>query len=327
MRLFMFSIGLVTLLALSDCAYAQADSRQYLSSISELVNNKGLMKQDVINPLEKLYYRHLLQTDDSWEELAFMIRLRAETEYQEALLFVEGLRNEILEKMRWSVTEPIAEPVKAPATKTGVEPNIKEFTEAIPTVAYLDASSAVKVPENKNIAPGNKNLETTISNKYPVIASVTEIEADGELIEPSHIERIVTGDYLEFGSVSFYPNSVVMHPSFEAEMASLADLMNGNDDYTLRIHGHCNGNGPRTVITLGTSNNFFEKHINNQIKTSSAKEFTELMAASAKGYLISQGIAPERIQVIGEGGNKMIYPLTSMHAHYNDRVEVEIIKQ
>ncbi|MDH4092663.1 MAG: OmpA family protein [Cyclobacteriaceae bacterium] len=323
MRLLKFSIGLVTLLALSNCAYAQADSRQYLSSISELVNNKGLSKQDVINPLEKLYYRHLLQTDDSWKELAFMIRLRAETEYKEALLFIEGLRNEIMEKMQWPVTEPIEQR----DAKTAVEPGIKVSLAALPNLTYFDTSSAVKLPENEEPAPNSKNLETTISNEHPVIASTIDTGADDELAESSHIEHILSGDYLEFGSVSFYPNSVVMHPSFEAEMASLADLMNGNDDYKLRIHGHCNGNGPRTVITLGTSNNFFENHINNQIKTASAKEFTELMAASAKGYLISQGIAPERIQVIGEGGNKMIYPLTSVHAHYNDRVEVVIIKQ
>jgi outer membrane protein OmpA-like peptidoglycan-associated protein len=297
MRLLKFSIGLVTLLALSNCAYAQADSRQYLSSISELVNNKGLSKQDVINPLEKLYYRHLLQTDDSWKELAFMIRLRAETEYKEALLFIEGLRNEIMEKMQWPVTEPIEQR----DAKTAVEPGIKVSLAALPNLTYFDTSSAVKLPENEEPAPNSKNLETTISNEHPVIASTIDTGADDELAESSHIEHILSGDYLEFGSVSFYPNSVVMHPSFEAEMASLADLMNGNDDYKLRI--------------------------NNQIKTASAKEFTELMAASAKGYLISQGIAPERIQVIGEGGNKMIYPLTSVHAHYNDRVEVVIIKQ
>jgi len=185
----------------------------------------------------------------------------------------------------------------------------------------------MKLLENMNTATVDKDFGFATSIKSPVNASPVKTETEGEFAEPSHIEHIKTGDYLEFGSVSFYPNSVVMHPSFEAEMISLADLMRGDTDYAVRIHGHCNGNGPRTVITLGTSNKFFENHIDNQIKTASAKEFTELMAASAKSYLISQGIAPERIQIKGEGGNKMIYPLTSMHAHYNDRVEVEIIKQ
>ncbi len=327
MRLLKFSIGLVTLLALSNYAYAQFDSKEYLSSIGDLVNKKGLTKQDVINPLEKLYYRHLLQTDDSWKELAFMIRLRAETEYKEALLFVEGLRNEIVEKMQWSTAEPIDKPVQVFVAKTAVEPDIDESLGDIPTSETSDASSAMMLPENMNTARGEKNFGIATSIKSPVISSVTKTETDSEFDEPSHIEHIITGDYLEFGSVSFYPNSVVMHPSFEAEMVSLADLMRGDTDYAVRIHGHCNGNGPRTVITLGASNKFFENHIDNQIKTASAKEFTELMAASAKRYLISQGIAPERIQIKGEGGNKMIYPLTSMHAHYNDRVEVEIVKQ
>jgi flagellar motor protein MotB len=58
----------------------------------------------------------------------------------------------------------------------------------------------------------------------------------------------------------------------------------------------------------------------------SAMELSKLRAENARRCLVSKGISPDRIQVVAEAGNKMIYPLTSLHAEYNDRIELEIIR-
>jgi outer membrane protein OmpA-like peptidoglycan-associated protein len=145
-----------------------------------------------------------------------------------------------------------------------------------------------------------------------------------ETTASTHLESIRTANFIEFGSVGFYPNATIMHSSFESEMHHLATYMMENSVIKLVIHGHCHGNAPRTTITLGTSEQYFEMNCNNQIITMTALELSKLRAENAKRYLVSKGISPERIQVIAEAGNRMIYPLTSLHAEYNDRIELEI---
>jgi outer membrane protein OmpA-like peptidoglycan-associated protein len=142
----------------------------------------------------------------------------------------------------------------------------------------------------------------------------------------AHLESIRTADFIEFGSVGFYPNATIMQSSFESEMNHLATYMMENSTINLVIHGHCHGNSPRTTITLGTSDQYFKMNCNNQLVTMSAMELSKLRAENARRCLVSKGISPDRIQVVAEAGNKMIYPLTSLHAEYNDRIELEIIR-
>ena len=149
---------------------------------------------------------------------------------------------------------------------------------------------------------------------------------DEESLSAARIETIRSADFIEFGSVGFYPNATIMHASFKSEMLSLASYMKENPDFRLIIHGHCHGNAKRTTITLGTSDNFFNMNCENQIRAMSAMELSELRAESARLFLISQGINAERIQIVAEAGNAMIYPLTSLHAEYNDRIEFEILR-
>ena len=174
------------------------------------------------------------------------------------------------------------------------------------------------------VAPGYKALERTFNYKDPLPLS-SGTGPDGEIIIPLTLTRAKRGDYIEFNNVSFYRNSVIMQPQFKDEMDGLVVLMKENPNYKVKIHGHCNGNEPRDMITLGKSTKFFESDPANVRKTGSAKELTELRAEAARGYLDSQGISTDRILTKGEGGKMMVYPQTSVYANYNDRIEVEVI--
>jgi outer membrane protein OmpA-like peptidoglycan-associated protein len=213
------------------------------------------------------------------------------------------------------------------------ELHFSESSKATQYQAYK-ANELIDVPAPRNasgaifittVAPGYKVLETTINYKDPLPSS-SGTGPDGELIVPLNLERAKKGDYIEFNNVSFYKNSVIMQPEFKDEMDGLVDLMKENVNYKVRIHGHCNGNEARNIITLGSSVKYFESDPGNEKKNGSAKELTELRAEAARRYLISQGIDVERILTKGEGGKEMVYPQTSVYANYNDRIEVEVVR-
>jgi outer membrane protein OmpA-like peptidoglycan-associated protein len=210
------------------------------------------------------------------------------------------------------------------------------FSESKKATQYqaFKADEAIDLPAPKNsagtyyittIAPGYKPVLTVFNYKDPVPVS-SGTGPEGELIIPLSLERAKRGDYIEFTNVSFYRNSVVLHPQSETELQGLADLMKEHKDYKVKVHGHCNGTESRDVITLGTSTRFFESDPGNQKKRVSDKELTTLRADAVKRYLVSQGVEEDRIAVKGEGGKLMIYPQNSVYANYNDRVEVEITR-
>jgi outer membrane protein OmpA-like peptidoglycan-associated protein len=175
------------------------------------------------------------------------------------------------------------------------------------------------------VAPGYKVVEETFNFKDPLPSS-SGTGPNGELIIPIGLKQVKRGDYIEFNNVSFYRNSVIMQKQSQLEMEGLADIMKENLNYKIKIHGHCNGTESRDIITLGTSQKYFENDPGNVKKSGSAKELTDLRAECVRRYLASQGIAEERMFTKGEGGKMMIYPQTSVYANYNDRVEIEIIR-
>lgn len=175
------------------------------------------------------------------------------------------------------------------------------------------------------VAPGYQVVEETFNYKDPLPSS-SGTGPDGELIIPIGLKRAKRGDYIEFNNVSFYRNSVIMQKQAQLELDGLIDLMKEHANYKVKIHGHCNGNESRDIITLGTSEKYFENDPGNVKKPGSAKELTELRAEAVRRYMVSQGIDVERILTKGEGGKMMLYPQNSVYANYNDRVEVEVVR-
>jgi outer membrane protein OmpA-like peptidoglycan-associated protein len=326
MRNLISSLGLVMFLALSNHAFGQFSSKEYLLTIGDLVTKKGIGDQTAMNPLQKLYFVHLLQPDYLWRDLTTMIRLSADTETDGTWSFVDDLST-LVGKIGWSDDVPIEGPAKKNVSEFIAapinEPLMKEPYAYMIPVVIKETPEEVKPLEKKALVV-NKNPTNTGKSREPVVTAA-EPNADDESM-PESLEGIISDDYIEYGSIGFYANAAVIHPSYEAEMASIAEHLRGDLTLELIIHGHCNGTTPRTIIAPGLLTHFFEIDNFHEQKTASAKELSEMRAEYARRYLISQGINEERIQIIGEGGEMMIYPSTSENARYNDRVEFEIIK-
>ncbi len=333
-------------------------------------NKLGFNAQYAINPAKNMHYVYLLQTSDRKKAFSFMIKVRAESEFKDAWLFIGHLGNDepaaapiplpivplvVIEEKKDSAVAVVPVPVVVVPVKPKRVVKGKLFTfrflnaengneirgeihfaESNKATQYqaFKADSLVDLPAPRNaagvyyittVAPGYRTTETPFNFKDPLPVS-SGTGAEGELIIPLSLERAKRGDYIEFNNVSFYRNSVVMHPQSQLELDGLADLMKEHQGYKVRIHGHCNGTESRDIITLGTSTKYFESDVSNVKKNGSAKELSELRAEAVRRYLVTEGVLVERILTKGEGGKMMVYPQNSVYANYNDRVEVEIVK-
>lgn len=210
------------------------------------------------------------------------------------------------------------------------------FAESKKATQYqaFKADSVIDLPAPRNaegiyfvttVAPGYKSLTTEFHFKDPLPVS-SGTGAEGDLIIPMSLERAKRGDYIEFNNVTFYRNSVLMHPEAQLELDGLVDLMKEHTSYKIRIHGHCNGTEDRDVTLLGKSAKLFEADPGNTRQKVSDTELTEYRAENVRRYLVSQRIDTERIKTKGEGGKMMVYPQNSVYANYNDRIEIEVTK-
>ena len=148
-----------------------------------------------------------------------------------------------------------------------------------------------------------------------------------ETIFTFELTRAKKGDYIDFNDVRFFRNTTILEPHSQVELNGLVDLLKEDENYKIKIHGHCNGDDSRPVTTLGTSTNIFALDpSHNKKETMPAKKLTELRAETVKNYLVSQGIEADRLSIKGQGGKMMIYPRTSTLANRNDRVEVEVLR-
>jgi outer membrane protein OmpA-like peptidoglycan-associated protein len=175
-------------------------------------------------------------------------------------------------------------------------------------------------------APGYKLAKLAFNYNDPSAVS-SGIGEKQESIITIELVRAKKGDYIDFNNVRFFRNSAILEPTSQNELDGLVALMKENLKYKIKIHGHCNGEEPRDIITVGTSTTIFALDPSqNGKENASAKRLTELRAEVVKGYLVSQGIEEGRVSITGEGGKMMIYPKTSTLANYNDRIEIEILK-
>ena len=67
-------------------------------------NKLGFNAQYAINPAKNMHYVYLLQTSDRKKAFSFMIKVRAESEFKDAWLFIGHLGND----------EPAAAPIPLP---------------------------------------------------------------------------------------------------------------------------------------------------------------------------------------------------------------------
>jgi len=138
--------------------------------------------------------------------------------------------------------------------------------------------------------------------------------------------RYHKGDVATLYNVYFYNDAVVMLPESKYELTSLLQMMQENQNYKIRLHGHTNGNYHGKILGLGPDKNFFSMEGVVQ-GTGSSKDLSAQRAQTIKEYLVTNGISADRIDIKAWGGKRPIYDKHSVNAKRNVRVEVEILQE
>ncbi|HMR55819.1 MAG TPA: OmpA family protein, partial [Cyclobacteriaceae bacterium] len=140
------------------------------------------------------------------------------------------------------------------------------------------------------------------------------------------LSRLHRGDIETLYNVYFFNDAAVMLPESKYELNRLLEFMNSNERYKIMLHGHTNGNARGKIVTMGPSKNFFELTQGVVDGSGSAKELSEARAQVIKDWLVSNGIAANRISIKAWGGNRMLHDKNSNNARRNVRVEVEVLE-
>jgi outer membrane protein OmpA-like peptidoglycan-associated protein len=191
-------------------------------------------------------------------------------------------------------------------------------------IIYLEA------PRNKkgtyNVVaqlPGYKQSNLVFSYSSPT----AEKGWQSEEIVTLNLDKAKKGDYIDFNNVHFFKNTSIMQPESQNELDGLVNLLKENPKYKIKIYGHCNGKQDRETYTMGTSTKFFAMDPKgNKKQTISSKELSLARAETIKAYLTQQGIDADRVATKGEGGKIPLYPEGGTLGQYNDRVEIEFVK-
>lgn len=365
-------------------AFANFDNAVRFTNAANLDNFRA---QYAIQTHSKLYYVFILNTSDRKKAFAFVVKIRVETKYNDAWVYVGklGETTPAVENKRVPVVEE--KPVEPVATEPVIEELPKKDSVIVQPTVTVDSSvlkkSVVEIAETKpvgkpfyfklinsesgNMVMGEVHMVESKATQYQAVKGnelvylmppknstgvyQVSIQAPGyklaklaldynnpsaissgvgekqESIITFELVRAVKGDYIDFNNVRFFSNSNILEPSSQSELDGLTELMKDNQKYKIKIHGHCNGNESREIVTLGSSTNFFALDAaQNKKETAAPKQLTEYRAEAIKSYLVSQGIDQTRITTKGEGAKMMIYPPSSTLANFNDRVEIEVLK-
>ncbi|HEY3429022.1 MAG TPA: OmpA family protein, partial [Cyclobacteriaceae bacterium] len=127
-------------------------------------------------------------------------------------------------------------------------------------------------------------------------------------------------------NVYFYNDAAVMLPESRYELNSLLEMLQDSQTSKIVLHGHSNGNYHGKILSLGPEKNFFTMEGAVQ-GTGTAKDLSQQRAETIREYLISNGIAADRISVKAWGGKKPLYDKHSVNAKKNVRVEVEVVQE
>lgn len=141
------------------------------------------------------------------------------------------------------------------------------------------------------------------------------------------LSRIHKGDISTLYNVYFYNDAAIMLPESKYQLNSLLKLLTENPKTKIVLHGHTNGRGGGKIIYMGPSKDFFTLTKDVKQGSGSAKELSEARAEVIREWLISQGVAEDRVTVKGWGGTRMIHDKNSVHARKNIRVDVEIVDE
>lgn len=175
---------------------------------------------------------------------------------------------------------------------------------------------------------GYKKIQHEINFPLPLADTVKPyVELMGTtLVVNFDLIRYRKGETTPLYNVYFLNDASIMRSESQYELNNLLEMMQENPRYRIRLHGHTNGNYQGKIITLGPDKNFFSLEGAKQ-GIGSARDLSYGRAEIIKEYLISKGIAADRMEIKAWGGKRPIYDKHSANARQNVRVEVEILQE
>lgn len=136
----------------------------------------------------------------------------------------------------------------------------------------------------------------------PVAIKKSSTKAHSEI----ELEKIKTGSRANLKNIQFYPGKSAVLPKASGSVGALLEFMKLNEKVTIEIEGHVNGPFTRN-----------KKEFQN---------LSENRAKAIKEYLVVNGIDESRINALGYGNTRMLYPepKTEKEEAANRRVEILI---
>ena len=219
------------------------------------------------------------------------------------------------------------------ADSTSVDGDVDAIdTEKTRKIGTYKANVPVSLPKNNLKAVsficevfGYRKIQRDIDYNNPEGEGISKDE-NGAVVVPFELVRLQKGDIAVMYNVYFFKDAAIMRPESRYEVGSLLEMLNENNKYKIRLHGHTNGNAAGKIISMSKdSKNFFSLN-DTKDGFGSAKELSEQRAVIIRNYLISNGIDQSRIEVKAWGGKRSIHDKHSARAQENVRVEVEILE-
>jgi len=181
-------------------------------------------------------------------------------------------------------------------------------------------------------ALGFRKMQLDLIPKSPIndtTALYTHIENDTIFLQMDLIE-LQEGDFQIMYNTYFYGNSTVMRDHSRYELEKLFNIMDSKPAMKIRLHGHTNGNSRGVAYLFDEEGkNYFEIRRTKEYTKNgvSSKKLSAYRAETIKSYLVNQGIAADRIETKGWGGDKLLYETDSPLAKNNIRVEIEVLSK
>ncbi len=179
---------------------------------TDKANKDNFSAQYAINPDRKLYYVYLLNTTDYKRAIAFMIKMRVETEYKDCWVFIGKLGKETVGQIE---EKPAGKPVERKPEE------VKKDTVLIETVTKIDSAAIKKPEEPKPEEPKPEEPKPVVKKPEgkPFYFKLVNVVSGNEVMGEVHIQE---------------SNKATQYQAFRGnEIAYLKAPVNKNGTYTL----------------------------------------------------------------------------------------------
>jgi outer membrane protein OmpA-like peptidoglycan-associated protein len=175
---------------------------------------------------------------------------------------------------------------------------------------------------------GYKLTELTIDLDEPLEETNSNVEVSGDsIIIDFEMSKYQKGEFAVLWQVFFFRDAAIMKEESVYELNQLLRMMNEDDKMRIKIHGHTNGKSHGKVLHLDMDDKqFFSLNGSHNEDIASAKKLSEYRAYTIQHWLMDQGVAEERMEIVGWGGKKMLHDKHDDKAHQNVRVEIEVLE-